>query len=73
MVGITPFLRFSNKQRILLEKETNNIFTESMRTIVDVHLTGSEGYFEENNLGSPTNSVSSASLRKAKCLSCMPG
>ena len=44
---VTPFIRYSSHQRIKLEKETNNILTESMRTIIDVHLTGSESYFEK--------------------------
>tara|TARA_Y100001968_G_scaffold322454_1_gene358560 strand:- start:283 stop:2118 length:1836 start_codon:yes stop_codon:yes gene_type:complete len=44
---VTPFIRYSSRQRIRLEKETNNILTESMRTIIDVHLTGSELYFEK--------------------------
>ncbi len=44
---VTPFIRYSSRQRIKLEKETNNILTESMRTIIDVHLTGSESYFEK--------------------------
>ncbi len=44
---VTPFIRSSARQRIKLEKETNNILTESMRTIIDVHLTGSESYFEK--------------------------
>ncbi len=44
---VTPFIRYSSRQRIKLEKETNNILTESMRTIIDVHLTSSEKYFEK--------------------------
>ncbi len=44
---ITPFLRFSTRQRITLEKQTNNILNESMRTILDVQLSGSEPYFEK--------------------------
>ena len=44
---VTPYIRYSSRQRIKLEKETNNILTESMRTIIDVHLTGSEPYFEK--------------------------
>jgi len=43
---VTPFIRYSYRQRIKLEKETNNILNESMRTIIDVHLTSSEPYFE---------------------------
>ena len=44
---VTPFIRYSSRKRIKLEKETNNILTESMRTIIDVHLTSSEPYFEK--------------------------
>ena len=44
---VTPFIRYSYRQRIKLEKETNNILNESMRTIIDVHLTSSEPYFEK--------------------------
>ena len=44
---VTPYIRSSAKQRILLESETNNILTESMSTIVDVHMTNSEEYFEK--------------------------
>jgi len=43
---ITPYLRFAARQRITLEAETNNVLSESMRTILDVQLTGSEPYFE---------------------------
>lgn len=44
---ITPFLRFAARQRISLETETNTILSESMRTILDVQLSGSEPYFEK--------------------------
>lgn len=44
---ITPFLRFAARQRILLESETNTVLSESMRTILDVQLSGSEPYFEQ--------------------------
>ena len=44
---VTPFIRKASKQRILLESKINKIMTESIRTIVDVHLTGSENYFQE--------------------------
>ena len=46
--AITPFLRFAARQRILLELRTNTILSESMRTILDVQLTGSEPYFERH-------------------------
>lgn len=44
---VTPFIRKATKQRILLESNINKIMTESIRTIVDVHLTGSENYFQK--------------------------
>ena len=43
---VTPFIRKATRQRILLESEINKIMTESMRTIIDVHLTGSETFFQ---------------------------
>ncbi len=43
---VTPFIRKATRQRILLESEINNIMSESIRTIIDVHLTGSENYFK---------------------------
>ncbi len=53
---VTPFIRFASKQRIRLEKQTNNVLTESMRTIIDVHLTGSEDYFEKKYILAGKNS-----------------
>lgn len=44
---ITPFLRFAARQRIALEMETNAVLNEALRTIVDVQLSGSEPYFEQ--------------------------
>jgi len=44
--AVTPFLRFAARQRIRLEMEANEILSGSMRTIVDLQLTGSEPYFE---------------------------
>lgn len=46
-LGVTPLIRDSAKQRIVLESEINKIMTESIRTIIDVHLTGSEKFFED--------------------------
>tara|TARA_B100000212_G_scaffold107586_1_gene79939 strand:- start:2938 stop:4758 length:1821 start_codon:yes stop_codon:yes gene_type:complete len=43
---VTPFIRNSIKQRIILESEINRVISESIRTIIDVHLTGSERFFE---------------------------
>ena len=44
-VLVTPIIRNASKQRIVLESEINNIISESVKTISDVHLTGSEKYF----------------------------
>jgi ATP-binding cassette subfamily B protein len=44
--AITPFLRFATRQRITLDLQTNNVLNESMRTILDLQLTGSEPFFE---------------------------
>ncbi|KGG22689.1 Phospholipid-lipopolysaccharide ABC transporter [Prochlorococcus marinus str. SS35] len=44
---VTPFIRFAARQRIKLETETNNVITESIKTIIDVLLTSSEPYFEK--------------------------
>ena len=44
--AITPFLRFATRQRILLDQQTSTVLSESMRTILDLQLTGSEPFFE---------------------------
>ena len=44
---VTPLIRYSSRQRIILESEINRVMSESIRTIIDVHLTGSEKYFQE--------------------------
>lgn len=44
---VTPFIKKATRKRISLEKEINNIMSESIKTIIDVHLTGSENYFQE--------------------------
>ena len=44
---VTPFIKKATRQRILLETEINNIMSESIKTIIDVHLTGSEKYFQD--------------------------
>ena len=43
---VTPIIRKATKQRIILESEIESVMTESIRTIVDLQLTGSERYFE---------------------------
>lgn len=45
-LSVTPFIRSASRQKIILEREINKVITESMKTIIDVHLTGSEKYFE---------------------------
>lgn len=54
---ITPFLRFAARQHITLEAETNNILSESMRTILDVQLSGAEPYFEQRYRNAGRNAV----------------
>ncbi len=44
---VTPIIRKATKERINLESEINKVMTESIRTIVDVHLSGSEKFFQE--------------------------
>ena len=43
---VTPFLRKAARKRIDFVNATNNILRESMSTILDVHLTSSESFFE---------------------------
>ena len=45
-LSVTPFIRAATRQKIFLENEINKVMKESMKTIIDVHLTGSEKYFE---------------------------
>ncbi len=44
---VTPFIRRASKQRIILESKISKVLSESIATITDVHLSGSEGYFIE--------------------------
>ena len=44
---VTPIIRKSAKQRIILESEISKVMSESIKTITDVHLTASEKYFED--------------------------
>ncbi len=46
---VTPFIRRATKARINLESEINKVMTESIRTIVDVHLSGSEKFFQDRH------------------------
>ena len=46
---VTPFIRKASKARINLESEINKVMTESIRTIIDVHLSGSEKFFQERH------------------------
>ena len=47
---VTPIIRKATKQRIILESEINKVMTDSIRTIIDVHLTGSENYFQNKHI-----------------------
>ncbi len=44
---VTPIIRRASNQRIILESEINKVMTESISTISDVYLTGSQKYFEK--------------------------
>ena len=44
---VTPIIRQASRQRIILESQISKVMSESIKTIVDVHLTASENYFEE--------------------------
>ena len=46
---VTPIIRKAAKERINLESEINKVMTESIRTIIDVHLSGSEKFFQERH------------------------
>ncbi len=54
---VTPYIRKATSQRILLEKNINKIMTESIRTIIDVHLTGSEDYFQNRYSNAGANAL----------------
>ena len=54
---VTPFIRKATSQRILLEAKINKIMSESIRTIIDVHLTGSEKYFQDRYLKAGKNAL----------------
>lgn len=45
---VTPFIRKASRQRIILESRINNVLSESVKTITDVHLSGSEKYFSDH-------------------------
>ena len=46
-VSITPYLRHAYHQRMRLEAESTNILLETLGSIRDIQLTGSEGYFRQ--------------------------
>ncbi len=49
-LSVTPFIRTASRQKIILENEINKVIKESLKTIIDVHLTGSETYFKNRYL-----------------------
>ncbi len=44
---VTPRIRAAARQRIILEAEIKKVITDSIKTITDVHLSGSEKYFQD--------------------------
>ncbi len=46
---VTPFIRKASKERINLESEINKVMSDSIRTIIDVHLSASEKFFQERH------------------------
>ena len=44
---VTPFIRRASKQRIILESKISKVLMESVSTITDVHLSGSEKFFTD--------------------------
>jgi ATP-binding cassette subfamily B protein len=46
-LSITPYLRHAYHQRMRLETESTNILLETLGSIRDIQLTGSEGYFRQ--------------------------
>ena len=44
---VTPRIRAAAKQRIILESEINKVMNDSIKTIIDVHLTNSESFFQK--------------------------
>ncbi len=46
---VTPIIRKASQERINLESEINNVMAESIRTIIDVHLSSSEKFFQERH------------------------
>ena len=46
---VTPIIRKATKERIKLESQISKVMSESIRTIVDVHLSGSEKFFQERH------------------------
>ena len=67
---VTPEIKRSYKQRILLENQASNILTESLRTITDVQLTSAEEYFE--NKYSNASKKSSTFIWKGRVLPDVP-
>tara|TARA_Y100001968_G_scaffold171440_1_gene156818 strand:+ start:6014 stop:7870 length:1857 start_codon:yes stop_codon:yes gene_type:complete len=43
---ITPFVRYANQRRISLENKISHIVNETTKTILDVHITNSENFFQ---------------------------
>lgn len=67
---VTPVIRKASKERITLESEINSVMTESIRTIVDVHLSRSENYFQDRHINA--GKVAFPFLWKAETLPELP-
>ena len=46
-VSITPYLRHAYRQKMRLDTESTSILLETLGSIRDIQLTGSEAYFRE--------------------------
>ena len=46
---VTPIIRKASKERIILESEISKVMTESIRTIIDLQLSGSEDFFQKRH------------------------
>ena len=47
-LSIIPYIRFATKKRLEVELASNNIINESLNSIIDIKLTNSESFFQNN-------------------------
>ena len=67
---VTPIIRKASKERIILESEINRVMTESISTIIDVQLSGSEDFFQKRH--SNAGKIAFPFLWKAETLPELP-